>query len=76
MNVRIVFFFEVTKSREVLRLLISILMKFAPTVTGDKVDALPAKAESVLKALEDEFQDNTVASLRTVLGLSSVKTLL
>lgn len=63
--------FQVTKSREVLRLLISILMKFAPTVTGDKVDALPAKADSVLKALEDEFQDDTVASLRTVLGLSS-----
>eukprot|EP00493_Phyllostaurus_siculus_P026858 UN27204 len=59
--------FQVTKSREVLRLLISILMKFAPTVTVDKVDALPAKAESVLKALEEEFQDNTVASLRTVL---------
>jgi len=63
--------FQVTKSREVLRLLISILEKFAPTVTGDKVDALPAKAESVLKSLEEEFQDDTVARLRTVLGLSS-----
>jgi len=63
--------FQVTKSREVLRLLISILMKFAPTVSGDKVDALPAKAESVFKALEEEFKDNTVSDLRTVLGLSS-----
>lgn len=63
--------FQVTKSREVLRLLISILMKFAPTVGGDKVDALPAKAESVFKALEEEFKDNTVSDLRTVLGLSS-----
>jgi len=63
--------FQVTKSREVLRLLISILMKFAPTVGGDKVDALPAKAESVFKALEEEFKDSTVSDLRTVLGLSS-----
>lgn len=63
--------FQVTKSREVLRLLTSILMKFAPTVSGDKLDALPAKAESVFKVLEEEFKDNTVSDLRTVLGLSS-----
>lgn len=63
--------FQVTKSREVLRLLTSILMKFAPTVSGDKLDALPAKAETVFKVLEEEFKDNTVSDLRTVLGLSS-----
>lgn len=63
--------FQVTKSREVLRLLTSILMKFAPTVSGDKLDALPAKAESAFKVLEEEFKDNTVSDLRTVLGLSS-----
>jgi len=63
--------FQVTKSREVLRLLTSILMKFAPTVSGDKLDALSAKAESVFKVLEEEFKDNTVSDLRTVLGLSS-----
>jgi len=63
--------FQVTKSREVLRLLTSILMKFAPTVSGDKPDALSAKAESVFKVLEEEFKDNTVSDLRTVLGLSS-----
>lgn len=63
--------FQVTKSREVLRLLTSILMKFAPTVSGDKLDALPAKAEYAFKVLEEEFKDNTVSDLRTVLGLSS-----
>lgn len=46
-------------------------MKFAPTVSGDKLDALPAKAETVFKVLEEEFKDNTVSDLRTVLGLSS-----
>jgi len=58
---------QVTRSREVLRLLISILEKFVPTVKGELNEQLPAKVESVLEALAETLQKETIDSLRSTL---------
>jgi len=58
---------QVTRSREVLRLLISILEKFVPTVKGELNEQLPAKVESVLGALGETLQKETIDSLRSTL---------
>jgi len=58
---------QVTRSREVLRLLISILEKFVPTVKGELNEQLPAKVGSVLEALAETLQKETIDSLRSTL---------
>jgi len=55
---------QVTQSREVLKLLVSILTKFAPNVTGEQPKAMSQKVESVLALLSEKEH---VDALRKVL---------
>lgn len=61
---------QVSRSREVLRLLVAILEKFAPTVTGEQPAAMAQKVESVLVSLGGVLAEQTIENLRTVLGAS------
>merc|ERR1719414_715530 len=62
--------FQVTQSRQVFDLLVSILTKFAPDCTGDKPNAFAKKVEDVLSALEKELLPESLDSLRNVLNPS------
>lgn len=62
--------FQVTQSRQVFDLLVSILTKFAPSCTGDKPNAFAKKVEEVLSALEKELLPESLDSLRNVLNPS------
>jgi len=55
---------QVTQSREVLKLLVSILTKFAPNVTGEQPKNMPQKVEDVLALLSEKEH---VDALRKVL---------
>jgi len=58
---------QVTRSREVLRLLVSILEKFAPTVTGEQPAAMSQKVDQVLAALENTLTKEMIENLRSTL---------
>lgn len=62
---------QVTRSREVLRLLVSILTKFAPTVSGEQPEGLADKVNKVLEALENTLEKDTIDSLRKVLTVEA-----
>jgi len=55
---------QVTRSGEVLRLLISILTKLAPEATGEQPDALAGKVETVLSGLSEVLEEKSITNLR------------
>lgn len=55
---------QVTRSREVLRLLVSILTNFVPTVSGEQPNKMGEKVGTVLKSLENILEAETLDSLR------------
>lgn len=66
-NVKGIADMQVTRSREVLRLLVSILEKFVPIVSGDQPAAMAGKVKEVLTGLENTLNKESLDSLRFVL---------
>merc|ERR1719228_2435783 len=58
---------QVTQSREVLRLFLSILEKLAPEVQGDQPAGMSEKVDEVLGALQDTLEEADLESLRNAL---------
>jgi len=57
---------QVTRSGEVLRLIISILTKLAPVATGEQPDALAAKVETVLSGLSKVLEEESIKNLKNL----------
>jgi len=60
---------QVTRSREVLRLLNSILMKLAPEATGEQPKDLAAKVDTVLSGLENVLEEETIKTLKSLFAV-------
>jgi len=57
---------QVTRSGEVLRLIISILTKLAPVATGEQPDALSGKVETVLSGLSKVLEEESINNLKNL----------
>jgi len=55
---------QVTRSGEVLRLLISILTKLTQEATGEQPDGLAGKVETVLSGLSEVLEEKSITNLR------------